>query len=422
MSSSFEGAVISTARDRRYDIDALRVLAFSLLILYHVGMFYVYDWGWHVKSAYQAEWLQLPMLWSNQWRMPLIFLISGLAVSFAWGKYRPMVFAGRRIWRLFIPLVFGMAIIVAPQAYLEGMTKGVIEPGFWHFFRQYLTFADFPAEAYGGAEIITWTWNHLWYLPYLLIYTLLLIPLARFLDGPGGTIRQAFRRMRGVWLVVLPILPLMVYGNFIYPKFPYISHGLFDDWYAHAMYFTFFLYGFLIGRDQGLWAELTRMRRLTLGLAAAGFASYYAITNLVPDNLFAGQGQLEIVVTYLNRWLWIVTVLGWGHHVLNRPFRWLPYATEAVYPWYILHQTITVTVGYQLSGYSLGPVLEPMLLLIATFGGCFLIHEYIIRRTPLLRPLFGLQARRIRSTVKQTEPAVATGRSNEAKLSGSSSV
>lgn len=411
MSFPSEGAAISAAEGRRYDIDALRVIAFSLLILYHVGMFYVADWGWHVKSVYQAEWLKVPMLLSNQWRMPLIFLISGLAVSFVWGKYRPMVFAGRRVWRLFIPLVFGMAIIVAPQAHLEGMTKGVIEPGFWHFFGQYLTFADYPAEAYGGAEKITWTWNHLWYLPYLLIYTLLLIPLALFLDGSGGKIRQAFRRMRGVWLIVLPIVPLMVYGNFIFPKFPYISHGLFDDWYAHSMFFTFFLYGFLIGRDEGLWAELKRLRRLTLGLAIAGFACYYAISNLVPDNSFAGQGQLEIVVTYLNRWLWIVTVLGWGHHLLNRPFRWLPYATEAVYPWYMLHQTITVTVGYQLSGYGLGPVLEPLLLLTATFGGCFLIHEYIVRRTPVLRPLFGLQARTNRSSVKQTESGVAAGQS-----------
>ena len=400
MPSSAEGAAISTSRSRRYDIDALRVFAFGLLILYHVGMFYVPDWGWHVKSTHQAEWLKVPMLLSNQWRMPLIFLISGLAVSFVWGKYSPAVFAGRRIWRLFIPLVFGMAFIVAPQAYLEGYTKGIIEPGFWQFFSQYLTFADFPAEAYGGAEKITWTWNHLWYLPYLLMYTLVLIPIAMLLGGRGAKGRQAFQRLRGGWLIVVPIVPLMVYGNFVFPRFPYISHGLFDDWYAHAMYFTFFLYGFLLGRDEGIWSELGRMRRLTLGLAVAGFVAYYAISNLVPDNLFSGQGQLEIIVTYLNRWLWIVTILGWGHQYLNRPFRWLPYATEAVYPWYILHQTITVTVGFNLSRLALGPVVEPALLLIATFGGCYLIHEYIIRRIPLLRPLFGLQAMPVRPVSK----------------------
>ena len=82
-----EGAAISaSAHARRYDIDALRVFAFGLLIFYHVGMFYVLDWGFHIKSTYQSEWLQIPMLFTNQWRMSLLFLVSGLAVSFVWGK------------------------------------------------------------------------------------------------------------------------------------------------------------------------------------------------------------------------------------------------------------------------------------------------------------------------------------------------
>ena len=55
---------------RRHDLDWVRVAAFALLVLYHVGMFYVADWDWHVKSAYLAEWLQWPMRVVNQWRMP----------------------------------------------------------------------------------------------------------------------------------------------------------------------------------------------------------------------------------------------------------------------------------------------------------------------------------------------------------------
>lgn len=68
--------------NRRHDIDALRAIAFSLLILYHWCMLYVFDWGWHVKSPIQAEWLQWPMLFVNRWRMDLIFLISGMAAAF----------------------------------------------------------------------------------------------------------------------------------------------------------------------------------------------------------------------------------------------------------------------------------------------------------------------------------------------------
>ncbi len=87
-----------------------------------------------------------------------------------------------------------------------------------------------------------------------------------------------------------------------------------------------------------------------------------------------------------------MTILGWGHHLLNRPMRWLPYATQAVFPWYILHQTIIVVVGFNLAKFSLGPVVEPILVLGLTVGGCFVGYEYIIRRIPFLHPLFGVGA------------------------------
>jgi len=324
--------------------------------------------------------------------MALLFVISRLAVSFVWGKYSAGRFAGRRIWRLMVPLLFGMAFIVAPQAYYEALTKSVIEPGFLQFMGQYLTFQDFPGEAWGGEDVITWTWNHLWYLPYLLMYTLVLIPIAMVLDGPGRSIRTGFQSLRGIWIVLVPIVPLMIYGNFIFPEFPYINHSLLDDWYAHAMYFTFFFFGFLMGRDAGLWQELSRIRKATLGAAIVFYALYVAQGEWMPDDPGLLLDQGSIAVTYLNRWLWIVTALGWGHHLLNRPMRWLPYATQAVYPWYILHQTIIVVVGYNLSRLALGPVVEPVLVLMLTIGGCFAIYEYGIRRIPILHPLFGVGA------------------------------
>jgi hypothetical protein len=387
-----DGAAISASvHGRRHDVDALRVLAFGLLILYHVGMFYVAGWGWHVKSSYQAEWLQPLMLLTNQWRMPLIFLVSGLAVSFVWDKYPSTRLVGRRAKRLLIPLVFGMAFIVAPQCYYEALNKGIIEPGFLRFMGEYLTFRDFPGEAWGGEEQIVWTWNHLWYLPYLFFYTLLLVPVGSILAGPGRAIWRQFRGLRGAWIVLIPILPLMLYFNVVFPSFPGITHAFFDDWYAHAMYFTFFLYGFLVSRDEGFWRELTRIRKVTLTLAVVFFGLYMVSGDFLPDESSRWQNQVSALITYLNRWLWICAALGWGHCLLNKPMRWLPYATEAVYPWYILHQTIIIVVGYNLSQRQLGPVVEPALVLIATLGGCFILHEFLIRRVGFLRPLFGLK-------------------------------
>jgi hypothetical protein len=386
------GAAISASSTaRRYDIDALRVFAFGLLILYHVGMFYVLDWGWHYKSTYQAEWLQLPMVFTNQWRMSLLFVISGLAVSFIWGKYSTLRFALRRTWRLLIPLLFGMAVVVTPQPYYEALAKGAIEPGFLRFWGQYLTFQDFPGEAWTAENMAVWTWNHLWYLPYLLFYTLLLIPIAKLLEGPAQFLRQGLRSLRGAWIILVPVIPLMIYFNFVFPSYPDIRATFIDDWYAHAMYGTFFLYGFLIGRDDGLWSELARLRKVTLALAVTAYVLFMTRGDFLPQEATFWTDQASALITYLNRWLWMITVLGWGHHLLNRPMRWLPYATEAVYPWYIMHQTLTLIAGYNLSKLQLGPIVEPALVLLATLGGCLVLHEFLIRRVRVLRPLFGLK-------------------------------
>ena len=380
--------------ERRYDIDALRVFAFGLLILYHVAMFYVEDWGWHVKSSYEAGWLQFPMLLVNQWRMSLLFIISGLAVSFVWPRYTPGRFAVRRLFRLLLPLLFGMAFIVSPQCYYEALGKGLIEPGYGRFMLQYLTFQDFPGDAWGGEEMIVWTWNHLWYLAYVLFYSLLLIPVAILLDGPLQRVRSGFLALRGIFVFAVPVAVLMIYGAFIYPKFPRMTGALVDDWYAHAMYGTFFLIGYLIGRDEGFWGELERMRWVTAISALVFFTFFMTRDLLVPQDSFALADNVRAFIIYGNRWLWIIAIFGWGHRLLNRPSRWLSYATGAVYPWYILHQTVIIVIGVHLAGYSLGPVLEPILVLGGTSGTCYILYEFVIRRSRILRPLFGVSVGR----------------------------
>ena len=183
----------------------------------------------------------------------------------------------------------------------------------------------------------------------------------------------------------------MIFYNLFYPRYATFSRALIDDWYAHSVYGTVFLYGYLIDRNSGFWAELTRLRITTLFLAVASFAIYFVKREYLPFGMSGWQFQANGMVDQLNAWLWIITVLGWGHYWLNKPMKWLPYATEAVYPWYILHQTIIVVVGFNLSSLQLGPVVEPTLVLLATIGGCLLLHEFVIRRIRFLRPFFGLK-------------------------------
>ncbi|MDF3983260.1 acyltransferase [Luteibacter sp. PPL201] len=388
---------------RRHDIDALRVLAFGLLILYHLGMLYVGpvdDWRYHLKSSYLTEALAIPMLSSGLWRMDLLFLISGLAFHFL-GRGRSLgALAVQRTRRLLLPLVFGMAVVIPVQPYVQAVANGSIAPGFFAFLGHYYTGGPWPRDAFDGWQY-GFTWNHLWYLPYLWLYTMMLLALMPALRSrPGQALLAMLQRTRGATLVIVPALFFALLRTTLEPRFP-ITHALVGDLYAHARYLSVFLMGFVLGTHEGLWAELARLRRVTLGLAAASFALFCLIDHagawIDVDAVSPAVAHAVADVAQFGRivymWTMLLAVLGWGHVLLNRPFRWLPYAREAVYPWYILHQSVLLAAAGWLLPMHLGPVVEPLLVLLATVGGCALLHEGVIRRVGFLRPCFGLEPR-----------------------------
>lgn len=375
---------------RRHDIDILRVLAFGLLILYHLGMAYVAEWGWHVKSSHQSETLQLVMLALNQWRMPLLFLISGAATYFLLYKLGGRGFLFHRLRQLLIPLLFGMLIVVPPQAYYEALANGVIEPGYLNFLWRYFTFQPWPADSFTGSHVGI-TWNHLWYLPYLLCYTVAVIPFALWLRARQQQLTAWIAEIRVWQLLLLPLLPLTLYGLFLFPRFGGINYAVIGDWYTHAQFFTFFLCGYLLVSNRAPWQLLSHWCIPLMVAAALSYSLFLFFDRALPEDAFYGQSFIHLVIVYANRWFWLLAILACAYRYLNRPFRWLPYANEAVYPCYILHQTITVTAVFTLGSLPLGPVFEPLLVLLITVAGCLLIHELLIRRVPLLRLLFGLK-------------------------------
>lgn len=384
---------------RRHDIDALRVIAFAILILYHVSGVYQVESDFHIVSSYQNEWLDYVRIVFNRWRMPLLFAISGIAIGLSLPGRSPGRFALTRTWRLLLPLLFGMLFVVSIQAYCEGVSKGTLQPGYLQFLLRYLQVQPWPAGTFTGAEHGI-TWNHLWYLAYLWIYTLILLPLTPVLaSGRGQRLLDWLCRPRHGLLLLLPAAVFFVYLIVLLPRFPE-THALVGDWYLHAEYFSVFVLGYAIARQTSLWQQLQRLRWPTLAIAIVSIcvelslkaAGQYLPAGEVPVALRdIPWGVIERAGRALYMWTALLAIFGWGHALLNRPFRWLPYATEAVYPWYILHQSLIVLLGYWLIPLRLGPVLEPSLVILGTVLGCLLLHEFVIRRVALLRPLFGLK-------------------------------
>jgi len=295
-----------------------------------------------------------------------------------------------------------MAVIVPVQPYCQGVANGLVEPGFWQFLGRYYTGYPWPARAFDGWEH-GFTWNHLWYLAYLWCYTMVLIALQRPLASRAGErLRAAFAGLRGWRLLVWPTAPLLVIMATLQPHFPQ-NNALIHDWYAHATYFTVFLYGWWLASTDGLWHELARLRKFSLAAALCLFSLYIAVRMSTSDDVSPLVNLALMLLRNLYLWTALCTILGWGHQCLDRPFRWLPWATEAVYPWYILHQSLIVLLAYWLVPLKLGAVVEPLLVVCGTVAGCWLITSGLLARLDWLRPCFGLK----RNTPRRSDTTMA---------------
>jgi peptidoglycan/LPS O-acetylase OafA/YrhL len=325
----------------------------------------------------------------NRWRMDLIFLISGVASAFLLKPDRALGFLASRTWRLLLPLLFGIAVVVPVQPYVQGVSNGLVEAGFLQFLADYYSGKPWPRDAFDG-WYYGFTWNHLWYLAYLWMYTIALAMLARPLGSRlGMRLRSLFTGLRGPWLMLLPVLPFCVYSFTLQPLFP--DNGDFIlDWYRNAVYFTVFLYGFVVARDAGFWTEATRLRWATLACAVAIFGVRLVLGAIYPDEAPAWIEGLALVLRNLYMWSMLLTLLGWAHARLSRPFRWLPWANENVYPWYMLHQSLIILFAYWLLPLRMSAPFEAAAVLALTVTGCWLLTAGV-RRVRWLRPLFGMK-------------------------------
>lgn len=375
---------------RRIELDWLRVLAFALLIFYHAGMLYVADWGWHYKSTYTSAFLKNIMLWSNQWRMSLLFLISGVAVSYLLQTMHYWRFWRSRHSKILLPLAFGMTVIVVPQVYIELVSKGVVTNiGYFEFWLAYLDqnsplFAE--AKTVGDLHL---TWNHLWFLMYVFSYSILLWVLyPLIMSKPCRSLWSLLGSKIPSWLLILiPILISYLAIKFLWQKYP-TTHAFWGDWFNHAKSFLAFLFGFAVVRSPRLWTSIAKSRWPLLVSAIASYAYILFVSHggrLGEGRLFS---ELNTMLWAANTWFWILTVIAWAQKKLTTSNSVLKYLNGGVYCFYILHQTVIILLAYCLVPIQLGPVLEPTIVILATIISCYVGYESV-RRIPFVALLFG---------------------------------
>lgn len=106
----------------------------------------------------------------------------------------------------------------------------------------------------------------------------------------------------------------------------------------------------------------------------------------------SGLLYAALLLRPLYAWSIMVMLLGLARRFASGPSRALTYLTAGVFPYYILHQTIIVVVAYWFTMHEAPLAIEATTIIGATVLGCAVGYE-IIRRVPVLRPLFGLPLR-----------------------------
>lgn len=388
----------SAIPDRRFDLDWLRIAAFGLLIFYHVGMFYV-TWDWHVKSSHASPVIEPLMRLSNPWRLTLLFIISGCATRFMMDKMSAGRFLGSRTVRLMVPLLFGVFVIVPPQSYFQIVEQLGFTGSFTDFYAKYATASgDWHPN---GEYLITPTYNHLWFVVYLFVYTLLVIPIGPLLKRIPA--RFAVPLASGPMIVILPWIVMTVLAATLRPIFGE-THALIDDWYNHAVYIPAFLLGYAIAKHEPFFEGCQRMRwpMLIIGFAAWLSLEVFRITitgEPTPAILMIGAALRE-----LQAWTTILALFGFARKHLRNDGKIRRYLTDAIFPFYIIHQTAIVVAGHYLNGLGLPVWVEVPTLIAITIASCWLGYE-IVRRIGILRPLFGLKMETAKARQPLPQPA-----------------
>ncbi len=376
---------------RRAYLDWLRIFSILGVLVFHCTMPFSNLDSWHIMNHEKSESLTLFGFWLSRFRMPLLFFISGAVSWFMVKKRTTGSFILLRFRRLFIPLLFGMLVIVPPQIYAERLTQG-FKGNYWEFYKTVFQFKPYPM---GGS----FSWHHLWFIFYLFVYDLV---LAKFFTWSISEKGATFVRKLG-WLaqgkrVYWMVLPSVLSFCGLICWFDE-THDFVHDLCYDLYWFFFLLAGFLAMLQPRILDSLQRNRRysLTAGFLLMGLLMYMHVEHIQISSLFSHPLQnpfffASLSVYPLVAWTWVFAAIGYGKQYLDKTSRVLNYINQAVYPFYILHQTIIVVLAYFVVRWSDGIGMKYSFLVATTFFITMGIYHLFICRIPVLRFLFGMKA------------------------------
>jgi len=374
-------------KQRLYYIDWLRVLAMLSIFFFHADRFFDY-YDWHVKNGEHNIISTIHISFFSQWMMPLFFVLSGAAIFYSLKFRSSSSFLYERVKRILIPLaIVGYFITSPPQMYLERFTHNRFECSFWEFIPAYFQGVDM----FGGN--FPWHAFHLWYLVYLFIFSIVLLPLFRQRKNQKPSILSSLSRwFEGPWRLMLLVIPLIIINIFIDVNDLGFMRGT-GGWDLFS-YLFILVYGYLFFCNEKLLETIKRIRSISLILAIILSLIGLVIEFGIKPEISEKTPILYLILSFIRCFrllLWLIAIIGFGEKYLNFKSRFLEYANEAVLPFYILHQFVLLLIGFWVVQWQINALVKYMVISSLSLITIMGLYDIIIKRFQVTRFLFGLK-------------------------------
>jgi peptidoglycan/LPS O-acetylase OafA/YrhL len=380
---------------RRHDLDWIRVLATFGVIIFHTMKMFDPD-DWEVKNNMTSELVMIFILFWAQWMMPIFFTISGASTYYALGFRSPGQFLKARIVRIMVPLLtVGIFVLSLPQDFINKVTHGVIPPDFpiMEFLLMYVTqnkpFLGFPNFGYPT--------YHLWYLYFLFVFSLVLLPVFVYLRSESGTalIARFSKFFDRSWTIYFWVIPICVITTLLDPTSDLGNLNHYGGW-SMLVYPFIFVMGYLLVSHERFEKAVHSQGKIALVLSIITYLGLLILFMVLgAEAIFSAYGTsmyaLFMSLRAFSMWCFMIAILYLGKKYFSYTSPKLQYFSEGSLPYYMLHQTIIVIIGYQIAQLQIGILPKWIFLVITTFIGIMIIYEYGIRRFNPIRFLFGLK-------------------------------
>lgn len=380
--------MMTVTTNRRVELDWLRVLAILVVFLYHSTRFFNLG-DWHVKNVNIYVWVEIWNIFATRWMMPLFFIISGASLFYAIGKsggWRR--FYVDKFLRLMIPVIIASVTHSALQVYLERLTHGQFSGSFFSFLPAYFSSIYFGIGMPGN---FAFHGMHLWYLLFLFLYGLICYRLFIWLKGNG---REILNRITTLFTIpglmyLWFSIPLLVMKALI----PQAALDVGAGGWGFLYYLWFLIAGFIIVSSDRLQQHIKNQRWISLLLSVV-LSAIYLYQLFSPSRVVSPAWISDWVYTLLSffsAWGWLFAILGFGIRFLSFDRPILRYTNEGVLPFFILHQTVLLSIGYFIMTRGIHDVLKWVIVFTSSFIIIMTLYTLLIKKFELLRFLFGMK-------------------------------